>query len=92
MKCAVVETKLNVFHDSKTYTLVVDYCQNMEVPVFNKEQQLCSYCYSPLGVYTCGVINHGHMIDDGTVGEHMHAHMYHEGTKKKVTTLLHHLL
>ena len=39
MKCAVVETKLNVFHDSKTYTLVVDYCQNMEVPVFNKEQQ-----------------------------------------------------
>ncbi len=83
IKRAVSDTKQNVNHNSKTYTLVVNYCQNMEVPVFNKEQPGCSYCYSPLGVYTCGVVNHGHMNDDGTVGEHMHAHVYHEGTGKK---------
>jgi len=55
----------------------------MEVPVFNKEQPGCSYYYSPVGVYTCGVVNHGHLNNDGTVGEHMHAHVYHEGTGKK---------
>ena len=47
MKRAVSDTKQNVNHNSKTYTLVVDYCQNMEVPVFNKEQPGCSYYYSP---------------------------------------------
>jgi len=83
MKCAVSDTKQNVCHDSKTYTLVVDYCQNMEVPEFNKEQPGCAYYFSPVGVYTCGVVNHGHLNNDGTVREHMHAHVYHEGTGKK---------
>ena len=55
----------------------------MKVPAFNKEQPGCSYYYSPVGMYTCGVVNKGHLNNDGTVGEHMHAHVYHEGTENK---------
>ncbi len=90
MKRTFTGTKQKVCHDSKIYdskiyTLVVDYCQNTEVPVFNKEQPGCSYYYSLVGVYTCGVVNHGHLNNDGTVGEHVHAHVYHEGTGKNGT-------
>jgi len=36
-----------------------------------------------LSVYNLGVVNHGHTYEDGQVGAHMYAHVYHEGVGKK---------
>lgn len=80
---AVNHTLANKAHNEKTYTFVVDYCQNMELPVFNSEQPGPVYYFSPLGVYTCGMVNHGHLYANGRVGAHLHAHVYHEGVAKK---------
>ena len=80
---AVEDTKNNVDHSERTYTLVVDYGQNMELPIFNKEQPGCAYYYSPLSVYNLGAVNHAHVYEDGRVDAHLHAHVYHEGVAKK---------
>ncbi len=65
------------------YTFVVDYGQNMELPVYNKEQPGCTYYFSPLGVFNLGVVNHAHVYNDGRVSEHLHCHVYHKGVGKK---------
>jgi hypothetical protein len=78
-------------HSERTYTFVVDYWQNTELPVFSHEQPGCAYYYSPLSVYNLGVVNHaykyGRINSDGNVvykyKEHMHAHVYHKGIAKK---------
>ena len=70
-------------HGERTYTFVVDYAQNMDLPVWNSEQPGPVYYFSPLSVYACSVVDHGHLYDDGTVGEHLHAPVYHEGVAKK---------
>ena len=62
-------------HSERTYTFVVDYGQNMELPVFNKEQPGCTYYYSPMTVNNLGMVDHAHKYPDGTVGEHMHCHV-----------------
>ena len=80
---AIRHAKANKPHKDRSYTLVCDYGQNMELPVFNKEQPGCSYYYSPLGIYNFGVVNHAHEYPDGSVDAHLHAHVYHEGTDKK---------
>ena len=66
-----------------TYMFVVDYGQNMEVPIFNSEQPGPTYYYSPVGVYNLGVVNHAHVHDNGTIGKHMYAHIYNESVGKK---------
>ena len=70
-------------HHLRSYTFVVDYGQNMELPVFNDNQPGCTYYYSPLGVYNLGVVNHAHDYGSGEIKEHMYAHVYHEGDGKK---------
>ena len=70
-------------HFVPTYMFVVDYGQNMEVPIFNSEQPGPTYYYSPVGVYNLGVVNHAHVYDDGTIGKHMYAHIYNESVGKK---------
>ena len=50
----------DVPHSEQTYTFVVDYGQNMELPVYNKEQPGCTYYYSPLSIYNLGVVNHAY--------------------------------
>ena len=62
---------------------MVDYGQNMELPIFNMEQLGCTYYYSPLSVYNLGVVEHAHKYNNGTVTEHMHCHVYNEGVGKK---------
>eukprot|EP00956_Cyclotella_meneghiniana_P025094 scaffold51552_cov38-Cyclotella_meneghiniana.AAC.1 len=64
-------------------TLVVDCGQNMELPCFNDEQPGCTYYWSPLTVNNVGVVDHGYRRNDGSVGAHMHCHVYHEGIGKK---------
>jgi uncharacterized protein YnzC (UPF0291/DUF896 family) len=80
---AIADAKAGVAHTSRRYTFVVDYGQNMELPVFNTQQPGCTYYYSPLSVYNLGMVNHAHEYEDGTVKEHMYAHVYHEGVGKK---------
>ena len=82
---AINSAKNNLPHKDSTYTFVVDYGQNMSLPSFNKEQPGVVYYYSPLSVYNLGVVNHAHVYDGDLTNprEHMHAHVYHEGTAKK---------
>jgi hypothetical protein len=44
-------------HSERRYTFVVDYGQNMELPVYNQQQPGCTYYFSPLGVYNLGIGN-----------------------------------
>jgi hypothetical protein len=66
----------------RRYTFVVDYWQNMELPVYNKEQPGCTYNFSPMSIYNLGVVNHTHIYNDRWVSEHLHCHAYTEGVGK----------
>jgi hypothetical protein len=52
-------------HLVRRYTFVVDYGQNMELPVYKKEQPGCTDYFSPLSVYNLGVVDHAHIYNDG---------------------------
>ena len=80
---AVSDAEEGKDHMERRYTFVVDYGQNMELPVFNDQQPGCTYYYSPLSVYNLGVVNHAHTYENGAVRKHMYAHIYHEGVGKK---------
>jgi len=80
---AVADATEGKDHTVRRYTFVVDYGQNMELPVYNKEQPGITYYYSPLSVYNLGMVDHAHVCDDGRVTEHLHCHVYHEGVGKK---------
>ena len=70
-------------HSERTYTFVVDYGQNMSLPVFNSEQPGATYYFSPMTVNNLGIVDHAHKYDDGKVGEHMHCHVYTDAVGKK---------
>ncbi len=70
-------------HSERTYTFVVDYGQNMELPVFNKEQPGCTYYFSPMKVSNLGMVDHAHKYPDGSVSAHMHCHVYTDAVRKK---------
>ena len=55
----------------------------MELPIFNKEQPGGSYYYSPLSMYNLGMVDQGYEYNNEEVGDHMHAHVYHEGIGRK---------
>jgi hypothetical protein len=80
---AVADATEGKDHAERRYTFVVDYGQNMELPVYNKEQPGITYYYSPLSIYNLGMVDHAHVYVDGRVTEHMHCHVYHEGVGKK---------
>lgn len=74
---------INLPHNICTYTFFVYHGQNMELPVFNKEQPGFSYYYSSLGVYNLGMVDQVHEDSNGHFVYHMHAHVYHEEVGKK---------
>jgi hypothetical protein len=80
---AVQDATAKKDHSRRVYTFVVDYGQNMELPVYNKEQPGCTYYFSPLSIFNLGVVNHAHVYDDGCMSERLHCHMYHKGVGKK---------
>ena len=82
VSAAVDHAKESVDHGLRTYTFVVDYGQNMELPIYNSEQPGCTYYFSPLSVYNLWMVNHAHEYEVGQVSEHMYAHVYHEGVGK----------
>ena len=80
----MADANAGVDHETKTYTFVVDYGQNMDLPIHNTQQPGCTYYYSPFSIYNLGVVNHAHVYDNGNVSAHVYAHFYHEGVGKKV--------
>jgi hypothetical protein len=80
---AVADATARKEHLVRRYTFVVDYGQNLELPVYNKEQPGCTYYFSPLSIYNLGVVHHAHIYNDGWVSEHLHCHVYTEGVGKK---------
>ena len=80
---AVEDAKVGRAHSERRYTFVVDYGQNMELPIFNKEQPGVTYYYSPLSIYNLGIVDHAHDYGGGDIKEHLHCHVYHEGVGKK---------
>ena len=80
---AIKDATVNVAHSDRCYTFVVDYGQNMELPVYHDQQPGVRYYYSPLGIYNCGIVNLAHVCENGDVREHMHVYVYHEGVVKK---------
>ena len=58
-----VNNKLN--HSERSYTFVVDYGQNMEIPVFINQQPGVSYYYRPLSIYNLGMVDQAHNIGNG---------------------------
>ena len=80
---AIRDAWLDTPHTLRTYCFVVDYGQNMELPVYNLEQPGLTYYYSPLSIFNLGVVNHAHKYSDKEPREHMFAHVYHEGVAKK---------
>jgi hypothetical protein len=80
---AVADATAEKEHSVRRYTFVVDYGQNMELPVYNKEQPGCMYYFSPMSIYNLGVVDHAHVYNDGQVSEHLHCHGYTEDVGKK---------
>jgi hypothetical protein len=81
---AIEDAKLDKDHGWRTYCLVVDYGQNMELPLFKQSQPGATYYFSPLSVYNLGVVDHAHIYEDfDQPTHHMDAHVYHEGVGKK---------
>jgi hypothetical protein len=65
MADAVADATAGKEHSVRRYTFVVDYGQNMELPVYNKEQPGCTYYFSPMSVYNLGVVDYTHVYNDG---------------------------
>ncbi len=81
---ARLDCKNNLSHSDRSYTFVVDYGQNMEVPFFGETQPGDSYYYTPMSVYNLGVVNSGHLHDgENEPKDHMHCHVYDEGIAGK---------
>ncbi len=53
---------MNKIHSERTYTFVVDYGQNMELPVFNSQQAGATYYFSPMKVNNLGMVDHAHKL------------------------------
>jgi hypothetical protein len=78
VELAVQDATAKMDHSRRVYTFIVDYGQNMELPIYNKKQPGCTYYFSPLSVFNLGVVNHNHAYNDRRLYEHLHCHVYHE--------------
>lgn len=56
-------------------TIIVDYCQNLNLPHLGNEQPGDAYYFSPLSIYTFGICN--------SVTGHLHAYVYDESEGAK---------
>jgi hypothetical protein len=54
---AKTATKNDVADEEMVITLVADYCQNMEMPYFGKDQPGETYYYSPKTINVFGIVN-----------------------------------
>ncbi len=76
--------KDNIPHSEQSYTFVVDYGQNLEMPCFGANQLGDTYYFTPLSVYNLEVVNCAHVhLGDTEPKDNMHCHVYHEGIAAK---------
>jgi hypothetical protein len=78
MSKAKEDATANTIHSERTYTLIVDYGQNMALPWFGKSQPGDTYYFTPLNVFNLGCVDVSHPD-----GEHLYCHIYKEGDGKK---------
>jgi hypothetical protein len=76
MKQAMNDASHGVPHSRRTYTFIVDYGQNMELPFFGQSQPGDTYHFTPLAIYNLGVV-------DASNQDHLYCHIYREGAGKK---------
>ena len=69
---AKTASREKVQDEDMIYTLVVDYCQNMEMPFFGMDQPGETYYYTPKTVNVLGI------VDCNPEKEVMHAYAYSE--------------
>jgi hypothetical protein len=69
---AKTATRDNVLDQDLKITLVVDYCQNMEMPFFGKDQPGETYYYTPKTINLLGI------VDCNPEKEVLHAYAYSE--------------
>jgi hypothetical protein len=58
---AVADVTVGKEHLVRRCNFVVDCGQNMELPMYNKEQPGCTYYFSPMSIYNLGVVDHAHV-------------------------------
>lgn len=72
----------NAPFSSAQITLIIDYCQDIEVPFLGKEQPGCTYYWKKYNAFCFGVVDCAHVFtDEGhaeDVGDHMTAYCYEE--------------
>ena len=66
-------------HAERTYTFIADYCQNMSLPHFGKEQPGDTYYLTPSKLEGFGVADVSHVAVDGKEADHLYFHCYKEG-------------
>ena len=67
-------------------TLIIDYCQNLHMPSFMKDQPGETYFHVPVNVYALGIVN----CND--VKDFLHAYMYTEKEGGKTSNIIASLL
>lgn len=75
-KIAAAKAGRDHHHIERTYTLIVDYGQNMALPFFGESQPQDTYYYTPLNVYNLGVV-------DVSQDDHLYCHIYKDGDGTK---------
>lgn len=74
-------------HSESVYTFIGDYCQNMNLPHFGKEQPGETYYYNPLNLEGYGFVDvsRGTPVTQGKKEEadHLYFHCYREGEGAK---------
>ena len=58
---AVGDGKAKKSHSNRSYSFVVDYGQNIELPVFHAKRPGPMYYYSPPTISNLGMVNHAHV-------------------------------
>ena len=52
--------------------IIVDLCQNVQIPSFTKDQSRAVYFYVPLNIFCSGI------VDCNSIEDHLHVYMYSE--------------
>jgi hypothetical protein len=65
-------------HCDRSYTYIADYCQNLALPHFGKEQPGDTYYLTPSKLEGFGVADVSHVVD-GKDTDHLYFHCYKEG-------------
>ncbi|KAG7361881.1 hypothetical protein IV203_025547 [Nitzschia inconspicua] len=77
------DRKEEVPHSERVYTLIADFCQNMELPHFGAVQPGETYFLTPAKLEGFGVADVSHVGDDGKEADHLYFHCYQEGDGAK---------